>query len=252
MTDSTHLLPRGVYGSILLPLVLLALIAFPGCKEDPTSSNGNLFTSPNVGSSYTFETYDLDSNGVRIPGSTDSSTMRVKSTGISFQERGGVTTLAWDNTAGDSLAFIYETNGDLTAWSEGEYPSFLTSDDLHSSSFWTTIRYSNKSSRVDTLLAFDTTATINDEEVRFTVTEVMEYTGEENLQIGSETISTLKTIERHYITETTPSETHAYNYAWTQWYAPKLGFIAKLHGMRIDEQSRTDQWGMALVSYDLK
>jgi len=250
MRDSTSICFRGICGGLLFSTFLAIAIVLPGCKEDPTSSSDASVPSLNVGSSFTFETYDLDSTDTPIDGSTNSTTFTVGGAGATFRDRNGVT--IFFQHGNDSGAFIYETNGDVTAWSEGHAPIHLGTDSMRSPSRWITAPYGGGSTAPDTVIRFDTTALVEGREVRFMVTEVMQYVGEEDLRIGSETLRTRKAIQRRYTTESTSSETYSDVYTWTQWYAPKLGFVAKSHGMRVDDQGRTDRWGMILTSYDLK
>lgn len=242
-------LPNG--DILFLPLFLLSLISFQGCRSDPTSPGADTAAfSPRVGSTYTFEEFDVDKSGTKIAGTEKPSTITVGGTGLSFFGRTGVASLG-SGVPSDSMWIVQESNGDLSMLVPGQTGTHSGSEYVQSPTLWITYPFGSKTGK-RVVVDFDTTATLNGVLVSFSVRHTVEYSGSEEVQVGSETLTAQKVTEVIHRVDSDKTGSYGATYTSTFWYVPTIGFFVRIDGMRVDESGNDDRWRAVLKSYVLQ
>ena len=216
--------------SLLLSLVVTFFVS--GCSDKvgpPTGPGSTSVTVPKTGSVFIYKAWELDSNGVQVPGTVIFDTERVLATGLQYEGKSNVSEMI---SQGKPVYISYESNGDISIFYQG-------GSSAGSRSGWQTMPVASKSPT--TMTEFDTTypnGSIDRHDLTIT------YTGESNVNLAGQTFDALSfQIEDVF----TPSS--EYNSTETDWFAPGIGWDIKSHS---DYQHHQNGEEVELQSYTLK
>lgn len=230
--------------------ILATIATLAGCSDNGTKpENSNPVSSnkiPGPGSTFTFESNHVDSNGVIVPGTMETRIWTATDVGLSYMGRTDV--VKWVSNS-QVAYFHYPANGDLgLAWSaETRFPY---------ASFWATLPFGSKGTV--TYPTIDTNGFSGSQPVRVKLSGTATYQGEEDIVLNGETIRSYKVLDRSHqekIFEKSPGLTIVNDFENTLWYAPKLGYYVKQYSVMTQQSGSTglrQRVVASLKSYSLK
>ncbi len=221
-----------------------------GCGDDPVSSTPE-GTPPGVGSIYRFT---MPGN---TAGSLDTLTISVTGAGGTMYGRTNVVSTASrissDDSGGNPVFFIYESNGDLSIYIEGQRSTHSGVAYFESPTTWITYPFGSRKGETE-VVKFDTTGVIDGKSVGFSVRHTVQYVGTEDLTLNGETLTAHKIVEkiRRTDTEASPARSYTAEYTNTYWYSPKIKFLPRMINRRTDDNGNVNESQLDLLDYTLK
>lgn len=193
-------------------LLLLPFLLVVGCGDDTPADPGQaavIWTRPNAGSTFTYDGYEIDSNGVKIDGSGGSYTDSVLATGVSAR---GVSNLVRMTFMGIFQVLLdHRSNGDLAMTAEELGPIQTP---------WTVFPIGRKGTIVREAWSESTGDSSTGITTYYTPYTELTYLGAEQRVTPAGTFATHRVLMRTYDT-TSAGDPYITND--TSWYAPSIG-----------------------------
>lgn len=246
-----------------LVALLIASALLGGCssssKNDPSSSNtgsgGNVV--PKQGSTYTYNLYQTDSTGAKVPGTDTTIIASVTASGIAFHgetnvyqvEDGGMTNSFSSQSNGD-MKFYPDSNGiaaALNGMANASVTSWLT--------FFTGSHIKGDLTFYDTTITQSITFQGVPVSLSFGITGTTGYLSQETIQVGTTAFDCAKVHVKIKIVINAVIISGTVLIDNIFWYSPKLGYFAK----EVTTNSGMSMFGLpasgtvqTLTSYQLK
>ena len=238
---------HSLYGAVAAALLgVLCGAGISGCGSSSTGPDtGTPSTAPKTGSTYTMESYNIDSSGNKL-GTAVTGDILVTGT-TDYAGKQNVTMFG----AGNVLEYlVYESNGDVSVF----VPS-KTQNGVTYRSGWATYPFGGKGEH--TLTLFDSTYITQGITGILKSTWSSKYLGSEEITVGTEKLMTLKVQTESIAINQFGNAGGAGRTTSTEWYAPSIGYWVRQEGRQyLDVTGAGSQFVFGfrknLISYSLK
>lgn len=197
--------------SLALRIACLGALVVAACSESPTSVEPGPTVKPTVGSIYTHRSYTIDSTGNEEPGSSKMITARVLATGQSYRSRSGLTLIEEDGTG---VYVHYDGNGDVSVFPS--VPDTVTSID------WRDLPFGSRRT-ISEPPEITTVGTVT-----LTTTSITAFVAVETIETGGGPLVTQRIRNTQSLTVSTGALKRTTTVTLDMWYAPSIGYLAKI------------------------
>lgn len=236
-------------------ILLVALLVGEGCKSSTTDPGTNTaIVAPKAGSFFVYDSYYIDTLGNKITNdpaiAEEFDTSTVVSSGIAFQGRNNTSNFRTNSGSLLYSTFVnYDASGDISGWSESRVNDPFV---LHGG--WVTIPMASKGST--SFIYLDSTAKRAGKPDQYGhAIETITYLGDEDVQVGSETLHCEKFSDEYLAEYNLPNGYTDHNINIV-WFSAKLGTFVKLTPpttvVTTDIIHNTERHVEILIAYSLK